>query len=170
MTITFLVFTWLSYPNFRAVYLLTFKFQETKGKIISSEIKEIKQLEGDEAPREVTAFIPVFKYQYEVGGKKITGTRYRASNLGKEKIWAQNIVEQFPANNEATIFYNPEKPEKSVLTKELPGGFWNNLFGLITLFLLTIVVALKKTQASSDEREDEPRYKGFENLVKSSEH
>jgi hypothetical protein len=166
LILIFLSFAWLTYPKIRSIYLLTFKYQEVQGKIISAEIKEIQQDVGDEHQDIVTAFIPSVKFEYEVNGKKYTGTNYRASTLGEDRVWAESIREKFPPESAAVIYYNPDNPERSFLSREIPKSTWSALFGLTFLLLIITASAFGKLPLSKTEEKGESPYEGFENLVK----
>jgi hypothetical protein len=170
LTVMFATFVSLSYSDIKAIYFLKFKYKETQGKIISGEIKEVKQLEGEEFTKEVTAFMPIFKYEYEIDNNKYVGNHYRVSGLGESKSWAEYILRKFPPNSEAKIFYNPDNPKRSFLTKEIPNNYWRNLFGLSFILILIILFAFEILPISNENDKGKPYYEGFENLVKRTEY
>lgn len=111
----------------RGLYQLHFVFQETLGKIVGSSVEE-RYSEGGVAPGDLSVGGYVYKpqviYEYEVGGRQYRGTRFNVSESARLKKWAEEIVNKYPVDAKITVFFNPEKPERSVLTKWLPFDYY----------------------------------------------
>ncbi|MFX0028532.1 MAG: DUF3592 domain-containing protein [Candidatus Hermodarchaeota archaeon] len=90
------------------------------GEVTSSEMKpKYKKLaEFAEAVHTVAAiYQPEIIYTYEVDGEKYTNNMVRpvGRNVYKDKPIVQRVLNLFPVGYKVYIFYNPKKPQKSVL-------------------------------------------------------
>lgn len=84
----------------------------TQGVIIESHVWEH---EDDDSS--VKSYDPIIKYSYTVNGKTYTNdvVNYDYVNRGKE--WAENVIADYPKNQQIPVFYKPDKPEFSVLER-----------------------------------------------------
>ena len=134
------------YSQFYGVYFVKFRYESTSGKIIRSEIEEIQQEEdcGEYCTKIVTAYRPKLLYEYQIGKIKYYGTRYRAFPRGEDRLWAEGIVKAYPAEKQITVFYNPQNPERSVLSTETSEHFWEKLVFIILLLIFFFFRLLPK--------------------------
>jgi len=122
----------------RLLYRLHFVFQETTGKVVGSTIKE-RYFEGGVEPSGIpvgggTAYVPQIVYEYKVAGVSYRGTRYNLHETGKSMKWAKGILELYPAGTTIPVFYSPQNPSRSVLTKWLSLNFYT-IYLLGSLFV-----------------------------------
>jgi Protein of unknown function (DUF3592) len=159
------------YSQFYAGYFVKFNYESVNGKIISSEVEQIEQQEdcGEYCTETIQAFRPQILYEYEVGKIKYFGTRYRLFSKGEDKLWAERTVKDFPTGKQITVFYNPQNPERSVLTKEVPQNFWGSFCFIIIFTVLASLAFYRDNYSKNAKDKGEPYYKGFENLIKRSE-
>jgi Protein of unknown function (DUF3592) len=169
--IFFTVVVLFLYSQFYAGYFVRFNYESTNGKIISSEVEQIEQEEecGEYCTETVQVFRPKFLYEYQVKEIKYFGTRYRAFPKGEDKFWAERIVKDFPAGKQVTVFYNPQNPERSVLTKETSPNYWRNFIFIIIFVVLSTLAFYRDNYSKNIKDKGEPYYEGFENLIKRSE-
>ena len=135
----FTIFTgFLLWFNFYSTYFVKYRYEATEGTIFSSKITELRQERdnGSEHPEFETAYRPEFVYEYKIGQIKYYGTRYRPFQRGESKEWAEEIVKQNSAGKTVTVFYNPDNPERSALSRETTKEFDEKFFGLVFLMLI----------------------------------
>ena len=85
-----------------------------------------------------TAYVPVIEYKYTVGSKNFTSSRLTYSGLfGTSKKHADEQVSYFPKGRKFNTYYNPKKPQQSVL---VTGVHWLNYLAIIVT--LSIFVGL----------------------------
>lgn len=93
------------------------------------------------------------RYTYQVAGQTFESTRLRfGSTKHDRRSDAEEEQRQFPARKKVAVYYNPEKPGRSVLVRGT-GGNWGQLIGLsicmlfgIALLMLAIRSTLKKPE------------------------
>lgn len=94
-----------------------------------------------------TRYAAIINYSYDIAGESFTGSRVRASGPVTFLQWeeARAHAAQFPKNSSVTVYYDPERPERSVLEP----GFGvpemrrlNAMRGFLSLPLLAWLVAV----------------------------
>jgi hypothetical protein len=105
----------------------------TMGKIIHSEVYISKSTGDSDA-----TYRPNILFEYSVFGEKFICDRIyygvkimSSSNLVNSK----KLVEKYPVNKEVAVYYNPDKPKKSVIEPGLH-------FGLGSLFVVSICLVM----------------------------
>lgn len=113
-----------------------------KGKVLKSEILE-HRYSRTESPGRRTEYRASVDYQYEVDGKTYFNNNisYKASKTSYSAVMTE--LQKYPENSSHIIYYNPEKPEESVLD---PGmGSLNYIFiGLPLVVWLLFFWGLRK--------------------------
>lgn len=87
--------------------------------------------------RTAGTWLPRFTYQYEVGGRLYTGKRiafYRRCTGSR----AQALVARHPVGSRVQVFYDPARPEESVLERDLRGS-WVLLASALAFGILAAV-------------------------------
>jgi len=120
-------------------YLLaleTYDWPFVTGKITEAKIKRYVTTdnpEGDISRQTYEAsYIPKIIYNYQVNGQEYTNNKIQYTSHSKDtKQEAKAVLDMFPDKNSVRIYYDPEKPEKSVL---LQGGN-NNLWIIGVIFI-----------------------------------
>jgi len=110
-----------------AVYLvyrgtITRRFQKTEGKVISSELKRNYDDDG-------VSYEPLVHYEYSVEGKAYQNSVYSTAPIDRLKK-VQRILSYYEPGKIITVFYNPGKPEDSVLQVGISTG---NMIGIIVI-------------------------------------
>lgn len=86
----------------------------------------------------------LIRYSYSVNGREYENDRISFDNVSKSREVTELLVAQYPAGTEASVYYQPNSPENSVLQPGIPyrqcafalvvfvafGGF-----GLLALFM-----------------------------------
>jgi hypothetical protein len=96
------------------------------------------------------------RYIYEVEGQTYQGHRLRfGSNSHDKRSDAQKEQRQFPEGKKVPVYYNPEKPGRSVLVRGTSSN-WGQLIGLsicllvgLTALFFTIRSTIRKPDVSS---------------------
>ena len=96
---------------------------ELPGEVIWSRIKSHK---GDDS----TTYSAHVFYRYELGGTTWRSDRHSFSKVNGSLARAREQLKDYPAGAAIPVFVDPEKPEKSILRRELGGSAWFSLFPL----------------------------------------
>ena len=112
----------------RVLYQLHFVFQETNGKVVDASVEERYHegggMAGDLPVSGGYAYTPRVIYEYEVSGHRYRGNRFNLNESTRSKKWAEEIINRYPMGATVPIFFNPEQPERSVLTKWLSWQYY----------------------------------------------
>jgi len=126
------MFKYLQYAIFAAVLVFmapkiwsSYKDRENSkswpvvtGKLMSSHVKEVRNTSSVTNGHSVRSrhFELTVKYSYEVNGRSYVGSRVRAggTHYSTEEKAAQALV-HYQNSERVTVFYDPKKPESSVL-------------------------------------------------------
>jgi hypothetical protein len=81
-------------------------------------------------PVDSVAYEPSIKYAYSVAGRTYEHDTFTsvASSVIRERAAADVLVGRYPVGGQVTVFYNPSRPDDSVL---VPGGSRGNWFFLV---------------------------------------
>ena len=110
---------------FQQVRALT--FPTTDGVVTRSEVRT-----ADDTNRLDVA------YEYEVGGRRFTGTRYSYAEMGTNTRAWHRIADEMPVGSKARVSYDPDTPAESLL-RPGPTGFHLMLVWFLTPFNLIMV-------------------------------
>lgn len=86
-----------------------------------------------------TAYYPVVMYQYQVDGVSYQGDRVSfgmAMGSGSPRM-AQKWIEKYQAGDQVDVYYNPAKPEESVLEPRTSGS--NRVLWFVVILILAIL-------------------------------
>ena len=120
------------YLVYRAIF--TKRFHKTEGVVISSDIKI--EYGTDEA-----GFEPLIHYEYSVRGKKFQNSKYSISpNMSKRKV--ERIVAAYKPGSQIDVFYNPNKPNDSVILVGMSFGNLIGIFIIVSLLLYALIEML----------------------------
>jgi hypothetical protein len=162
----FTVVVLLVYSEFYNVYVVAFDYKSTEGKIVKAEVEQIQQEVdcGEHCTETIIAFRPKLLYEYQIGNVKYFGTRYRFFSRGEDKLWAEHIIKTLAVEKQITVFYNPQYPERSVLTKEVPKDYWEHLVFIIIFIIGVSTAFYRQYYLSNNKRNDTQIYVGFEKV------
>ena len=72
---------------------------------------------------------PIVTYEYQVAGKSYTGNKITLTQGSQPFIpLAKKCLSSYPESTELKVYYNPNKPEDSVLIPGLTIGVWGCYF------------------------------------------
>ena len=108
------VFDWLTLPGLIKQWRAGWEFSSAQGTVLESRVVEEK---GDES----TSYRPYIRYEYQVGGAKLNGDRYRFGMKTQGHKLAGQVVRDHPPGSPIEVWYSPEKPTESALDRELSG-------------------------------------------------
>lgn len=87
-------------------------------------------------------------YRYKVEGKKYKGDKVTVSEISTgNQSRARKIIKRYPVRKKIPVYYNPSKPEESVLEQGITGGNWL-LPGIGLLFFIVALVILIMSEIS----------------------
>ena len=115
-------------------------WQKVEGEIVRSEISGIRHApQGPKSHESVMLrYLPKIEYEYSV---------HLVSYKSKQLYWVQNLskgtlekadkfISQFPLGKKVFVYYNPDKPQESVLDPYKSGSVFREFFfGMIPLFV-----------------------------------
>lgn len=94
------------------------------------------------------------RYTYQVDGKTYERTRLRfGSTSHDERSDALKEQRQFPEGKKVAVYYDPEKPSRSVLVRGASGN-WGQLIGLsicLLFGLALLILAIRSTMKKPNE-------------------
>ncbi|HHH36808.1 MAG TPA: DUF3592 domain-containing protein [Gammaproteobacteria bacterium] len=111
----------------------------TRGTLISNDARLVVYEGGnsDSTMTRVSALMVDFRYTYDVKGKRYEGSRVTFSDhVNKFEKSIRKLQKQYQGSDSIKVYYNPEKPEESVL---VPGASIYNFTPLITSALFIAV-------------------------------
>ncbi|MEW6236465.1 MAG: DUF3592 domain-containing protein [Candidatus Omnitrophota bacterium] len=121
-----LLFYGLIIKNQVKVYLF---FNMTEGEIIDAYI-------NDELIPDDNYYFPVVEYSYIVNGKVYENNRIGVYRFGfGSRFRAQKWIDKYPIHMKVPVYYNPQKPQSSVLLCGLISPYIKAMFGLMLLLL-----------------------------------
>ncbi|MBN1808753.1 MAG: DUF3592 domain-containing protein [Planctomycetes bacterium] len=85
--------------------------------------------------RETTSYYADIMYSYTVDGRKYSGGKVRYGASSTSRAAADKLVEKYRAGEDVDVYYDPAKPEESVLE---PGAVWQSYLMLGIGILLAI--------------------------------
>ena len=133
---------WTTYHQTRAS-----RFPTTDGVITRSAVKTDRDKDG--------VYRLDVAYEYEVGGRRYTGTRYSYTEIGTNTEAWDRIRDQLPVGTRVSVAYDPDAPAESLLR---PGftGFHLTLVWFLTPFnvigIVGWVVRARRGGDSADPR------------------
>ena len=140
-------------------WLLT-RYQPTKGIVLQARVEEHEQ--GMRRHR----FHPVVTYEYEVDETTYRNEVY--SSLAEEdrgdENFANHIVAQFKPNSACTVYFNPARPEESVLNTRPRGDYWF----ILTLYILVAMWIIPWSRFQLQKLAREESFKADESAGKDS--
>ena len=104
----------------------------TTGTITKSKVRTHKRAADDEGHEYRSE--PLVAYEYQVAGKSYRGTRvsFAESSGGADLM---PTLARYPVGKSVQVYYNPAKPEQSVLERELPPLALAGVAILVAVFL-----------------------------------
>ncbi|QVL31675.1 DUF3592 domain-containing protein [Telmatocola sphagniphila] len=121
--------------------LRTESYVQTNGTIVSNELKELENVEGDNTHELIV------KYDYLVDGFNYSGVRIRYPNLGStfSDHWPRRWAREFKLGANVPVYYNPENPEQSVLHRAVLSIDFAELWFFVAFYPLILTRAMPAT-------------------------
>ena len=114
-------------------------WQRIEGEIVQSEVSNFTFLSyGSRRGKLITNFLPEIEYEYRVHLVSYKSKQlYWVQNLSKQTLEkAEEFASQFPLGKKVLVYYNPDKPQESVLDPYKSGSVFREFFfGIIPLFV-----------------------------------
>ena len=124
----------------------------TEGKIVSHHVR-VDYSQDDESNR--VDYVPEVHFEYQVEGQSFAGKRI---SFGSEQSFnkrqkAEMFLEQYPVGQVVTVFFNPEKPQESVLQQTMRKMTVQLVVGILLVvmmicFLCPVMMAAVNTLTS----------------------
>jgi len=126
-----------------------------EGKIVSSQV--VKKVESytdsNKHRRNRTIYRAHVRYSYMAKGRSLIGGKITMADSGSSsETRAKKIRDRYPAGSVCTVYYNPEKPEDSVLEAGINFGALM-LPGIGVLFAvagIAVLITSRKTSPAVD--------------------
>lgn len=141
----FAVFLWFVDVRFSRVLVLQYEsrhFSTVKGEVLSGTVTQWTGSKG------TVHYHPSLTYRYQTNGQTYVGKRYRYD--GHPSFYnedaAKQIVDAHPKGSEIEVYYNPDKPADTVLSRGLDTADLSIpfVFGSWTLLFLSLLIKLGK--------------------------
>jgi len=84
------------------------------GAVVNSSEVEVRR-EYDPEDGESVYYYPRINYTYSVDGQNFKGNKYKIMEASMSRRKARTVVAGFSPGDQITVFYDPEKPEESVM-------------------------------------------------------
>ena len=110
---------------------------ETPGRVTSATMNLIEDEESGDV------YSPYVSYEYQVGGRSLSGSRIRfGSASSRDQAKAAAVLQRYPEGKAVTVYYDPARPDEAVLERSAAGsasylylGVGFLLFGILAPFL-----------------------------------
>lgn len=111
------------------------------GTVTKSSVREIRS--NDKDGHLESSFYPEVNYSYQVIGQVYEGNRiaFGAESGHKRKDGALSVLEKYPEGKNVTVYYDPNKPEDSVLERKLSKSIL--VIGIVILVVLILIVIFR---------------------------
>lgn len=112
-------------------YWLARAYAVTKGKVLISKIESRRRTGTSSKP--VVENFPKVVFEYQVDGKKLRGERI---SIGEQagNYTVETTLERYAVGREVEIYYDPKRPDRAVLERDLPPVFWQGMLIAIGVF------------------------------------
>lgn len=109
-----------------------------KGKVLTSEVMEDRFRNA--TGKASIAFVPEITYTYTVDGREYNGDTVIFGEITYDYITAARICEKFAVESEPNVYYDPAKPEESVLLPKATEGLRSLIPGIFFLAVGVVIL------------------------------
>lgn len=149
-----------------ADYVRSSNWEQVEAEVITVDVIESENSEGSPTYR------PLIEYEFRINGQTYLGDRaYFGNNISTGgSIGARNLTSQYAVGDSILVYFDPNNPADSVITRDASGGLWGFLItgGVILLITLTMLFFLirffirwKPKFADEDKPKGKPKNDGF---------
>jgi hypothetical protein len=96
-----------------------------------------------------TKYLPEVDFRYQVNGQNYLGTRYRRTGFATSRRTATRRARQYVAGTRVLVWYNPENPADSVLSRSPHPGMFV-VFGLSAIMAAWIWLKYSRPRDQDD--------------------
>lgn len=134
---------WFAFSAIQTIKALSsLSWPETEGFVVSAEVEKVQSSKG------AAKFKPVINYLYKIDSVEYSSSRYSTTIARGTSQWAEKIIGQYPANSAIKVYYDPEKPEYSIIERGLQtDNYWMTFLPLI-LFFVVMGIFIKQKKAN----------------------
>jgi hypothetical protein len=113
------------------------EWHKTHGRIIQSDLKSVVVPRGGRKGYDINGFVkltiaytPDILYEYRANAESFQSKQiFIGQKFPSSLDFSNDFVEKYPAGKNVTVFYNPEKPDFSVLEREWRKELFGYLIG-----------------------------------------
>jgi hypothetical protein len=134
------LFLVINYIRHRSKHQASESWIPVEGKVIRSWVREdySTDSEGDST----TTYYPEVEYVYSFLGKEYQGNQIAfGPKVGGSRSRAEKIIAKYSGGDSLTVYYDPSKPEDSVLERVLSKT--SLVYGLLCLVVAVITVVIR---------------------------
>lgn len=124
------VFTYLPGRELIQYRSATTRYLPVEARILSHELKEVVDHEGD------PSWTPVISYEYAVGGQIYQSKNVTPLPLASFKDWAESVLDRFPVGTVQTAYYDPVQPDQAYLHRTKFSAVYYGALGFGVLLLV----------------------------------
>ena len=134
------LFLVVKYLRHRSKHQASETWIPAEGKVIQSRVREDFSTDSD--GDSVTTYYPEVEYIYSFLGKEYQGDRIAfGPKIGGSRSRAEKIIAKYSSGDMVTIYYDPNKPEESVLERKLSKT--SLVYGIICLVVAVITYVVR---------------------------
>jgi hypothetical protein len=135
------LFIIIKYFRDRAKLQASENWSKTTGTVTKSSVRETRSNDSDGFSE--SSYYPEVKYSYQVIGQVYEGNRiaFGAESGHKRKDGALSVLEKYAEGKSVTVYYDPNRPEDSVLERKLSKTIL--VIGIVILVVSTLVVVFR---------------------------
>ena len=133
------MYFWWSHA--RAELKASKSWPSVQGEIVRSDIKKRQEYDS-EKKRYYYMYSPDISYAYVVNSNQYHGHRITFGDMAtKSRKRVVRILKDYPVGKKVTVYYDPARPDRSVLVKKMGGGGYvvlivGLMFGLLGITLI----------------------------------
>ena len=134
------LFLIVNYFRHRSKHQASEGWAQVEGKVVKSSIREDVSRDSDSDHQ--TTYYPEVEYVYSFMGQE-----YRGSNIvfgpkqGGGRSGAQKTVNKYPLDGKVTVYYDPNKPEDSVLERSLSKT--SLVYGIVCIVIAVVTFVVQ---------------------------
>lgn len=134
------LFLVINYLRHRSKHQASETWVPVEGKVIKSSVREDYSTDSD--GDSVTTYYPEVEYVYSFLGKEYQGKQIAfGPKIGGSRSRAEKTIAKYSSGDTVTVYYDPNKPEESVLERNLSKT--SLVYGIICLVVAVITYVIR---------------------------